>query len=429
MSALGLLSRRLLVLCCVLAVGGYTLNSASAGAAAEPELLHDLGIELVAIPAGSFQMGCSADDTECWEEEKPPHRVQVKAFKMMKYEVTFAQWDACIADGGCRGYRYLEPRGRDDQPVVNVSWDDAQRFIVWLNRRTNGGFRLPTEAEWEYAARGGTETRHYWGGESSREHENYRGTRGSDRWVRTAPVGQLRPNGFGLYDMMGNVSEWTQDCWHTGYQSAPADGSAWGSDWDSGYCWRVLRGGSWGTDPEFLSVSRRGANEPSRSGEGEGFRLVRVPLPVPGQESSGGADVKKQEAELDMRRRAEDPYYDCGTKAGRYRSAGRAVVDCEQRLLWALGDDGSDMNWEQARTYCAALGAGWSLPSRPQLQSISRVRVMEAVAWIQLTGGWYWSVEGDGSAAAWIMPLSRGLWYSVPVSYSYGRAACVHGSG
>ena len=197
---------------------------------------------MVSIPAGEFRMGSGARDAE--DREKPVHRVAVPAFKLGKYEVTFAQWDACVADGGCNGYSPDDDGwGRGNRPVFVVSWDDVQSFIDWLNGRTGGNYRLPSEAEWEYAARAGSTTKYSWGDDIGNNLANCVRWYCGDRWDYTAPVGSFPANAWGLHDMHGNVSEWVQDCWNDSYEGAPTDGSA----WTSGDCsWRVFRGGSWG---------------------------------------------------------------------------------------------------------------------------------------------------------------------------------------
>ncbi|MDE0609528.1 MAG: SUMF1/EgtB/PvdO family nonheme iron enzyme [Anaerolineaceae bacterium] len=207
--------------------------------------------DMVSIPAGKFRMGDRKGD----DDEKPTRRVTVPAFKLGKYEVTFAQWDACVEDGGCNGYMpHDEGWGRNDRPVIKVSWDDVQSFIDWLNGKTGGNYRLPSEAEWEYAARAGTTTKYSWGDDigSNRANCDGCGSRWDDR--QTAPVGSFPANAWGLHDMHGNVWEWVQDCWNDSYKGAPKDGSA----WTSGDCSRrVFRGGAWFFDAWYLRSADR----------------------------------------------------------------------------------------------------------------------------------------------------------------------------
>ena len=223
---------------------------------------------MVSIPGGTFQMG------EGDRRISTPHSVTVPAFKIGKYEVTFAQWDACVADGGCGGDL---PFGIDDTsgnlPVINVSRDDAQAFIDWLNRETGGGYRLPTEAEWEYAARAGTTTRYFWGDELGHNRANCDSTICGDLWVYTAPVGSFPANAWGLHDMHGNVAEIVKDCWNYGYEGAPSDGSA----WENGDCTkRVTRGGYWDTNyVGGITSTYRGPFVDTARFRAIGFRLAQ----------------------------------------------------------------------------------------------------------------------------------------------------------
>ena len=198
--------------------------------------------KMVVIPAGRFRMGC-VSGTACERNEKPVREVVFdQVFALSVYEVTFVEWDACVLGGGCGGYRPNDRGwGRGDQPVINVSWDNAQLYVQWLSEQTGGAYRLPTEAEWEYAARAGTTTLYSWGNDIGRNLANCDGC--GSQWddEQTAPVGSFPPNAFGLHEMHGNVSEWVLDCRHT-YSAAPTDGSA----WLSGKCGeRVYRGGCW----------------------------------------------------------------------------------------------------------------------------------------------------------------------------------------
>ena len=182
------------------------------------------------IPGGTFQMGALNYDDEY---ALPVHTVSVPAFWLGKYEVTYDEWNACVADGGCEQYR---TKGK--LPLFSKSWDEAWVYIRWLNGKTGGGYRLLTEAEWEYAARAGT-TSIYAFGYDHRGLMNCRSQDCGNPWRFAAPVGSFPPNAWGLHDMHGNVTEWVQDCWHDNYEGAPSDGSA----WESGDCsHRVLRG-------------------------------------------------------------------------------------------------------------------------------------------------------------------------------------------
>ena len=228
--------------------------------------------EMVSIPGGSFRMGDMSGEGR--SSEKPVHSVSVPAFRLGKYEVTFAQWDACVADGGCGGYRPDDNGwGRGDRPVIEVSWNDAQLFIDWLNDKTGGNFRLPTEAEWEYAARAGSTTKYSWGNDDIGQHPA--NSCCGDRWEFTASVGSFSANAWGLHDMHGNVWEWVQDCWDDSYAGAPTDGRAW-TQGDCGE--RVLRGGSWFFPTYYLrSAYREGVPRSSRGHRtgALGFRLAQ----------------------------------------------------------------------------------------------------------------------------------------------------------
>ena len=212
-------------------------------------------IEMMDIPGGSFQMGCSAGDDDCRPNERPQHAVNIKPFRMSKYPITFAQWDACVASHGCSLYTPSDAGwGRGNRPVINVSWDDARQFVDWVNRETGRHFRLPSEAEWEYAARGGKATRYYWGSEIGSNQANCNGCGSPWDNKQTAPVDSFKPNAFGLFGMLGNIKQWTGDCWNNDHQDAPIDGSArTSSDCDR----RVARGGPWSLPPEYLRASFR----------------------------------------------------------------------------------------------------------------------------------------------------------------------------
>ena len=227
--------------------------------------------EMVLIPGGSFQMGDLSGEGD--DDEKPVHRVTVPAFRLGKHEVTFAQWDACVADGGCWGYRPDdEGWGRGNRPVMNVSWDDAQSFIRWLNGKTGGGYRLPAESEWEYAARAGTSTKYHVGNSISSGQANF----DESGHGKTVPVGSYSANGWGLHDMHGNVYELVQDCWNDSYRGAPGDGSA----WESGNCTRrVGRGGSWDGTARYLRSANRYWRPRSNRDSSQGFRLARDASP------------------------------------------------------------------------------------------------------------------------------------------------------
>ena len=247
--------------------------------------------QMVVVPAGSYRMGSPSEEEGRHADEGPVHEVTFDApFAVGRYEVTFVEWDACARAGGClRGEGVAEDygmgRGRD--PVVSVSWNDAKAYVEWLSKKTEKAYRLPSESEWEYAARAGTTTPWYWDeGQSGQcQHANgadasVRGPRRArcyDGYPKAAPVGSFSANGWGLHDMLGNVWEWTQDCWNDSYAGAPADGRA----WENGDCARrVLRGGSWFSAPWDL----RAANRFKRTSDLRahimiGFRVARTLAP------------------------------------------------------------------------------------------------------------------------------------------------------
>ena len=202
---------------------------------------------LVEIPAGSFRMGSEKDDYS-----KPVHPVTfAQSFSLGATEVTFREWDACLADGGC-DYRPADQGwGREMRPVINVSWQDAQAYVAWLSQRTGKTCRLPSEAEWEYAARAGTTTEYALPAPDGSDDIKGKALANcadcGSQWdlKQTAPVGQFAANAWGLRDMHGNVFEWVEDCFHGNYDNAPDDGRAWREENGGDCTCRVLRGGSW----------------------------------------------------------------------------------------------------------------------------------------------------------------------------------------
>ena len=241
--------------------------------------------QMVVLPAGKFRMGCIDEAYACQSSDRlPSHNVDVASFAISRFEVTRGQFKAFAAATGhpSEGCEFEEGSWRkqgwqsDDHPVVCVGWSDAQAYVRWLGGETGFAYRLPTEAEWEYAARGGMTTRFYWGYRASDlcRYENADGLDCDDPWDRTAPVGSFRPNGFGLYDIVGNVSEWVQDCWHDSYEDAPNDGSAWlrGGACDR----RVVRGGNWAPAlPQYFASSDREGKEVGFRWYRMGFRVAR----------------------------------------------------------------------------------------------------------------------------------------------------------
>ena len=238
--------------------------------------------EMVAVPAGSFVMGSPKAEHGRFDSEGPQHSVAVGAFAIGKYDVTIAEFLIFLRETGYQpppcddiqhlawhspGHDRATPPGETDPPLWPahcLNWSDAEAYIGWLNRkvaptgatsrRLDGPYRLPSEAEWEYAARAGTTTARWWGEGIGTGNADCNGC--GSKWDDDliAPVGSFGPNSFGLYDMLGNVWQWVNDCWHESYVEAPSNGSS----WTSGDCaMRVLRGGSWSNLPAFVRSAAR----------------------------------------------------------------------------------------------------------------------------------------------------------------------------
>lgn len=232
--------------------------------------------EMVVVPAGSFAMGSSGKATT-----SPAHMVAfAKPFAVGRFAVTFEEWDACVADGGCAYRAYDREWGRGRLPVINVSWNDTKTYLGWLSRKTGKAYRLLTEAEREYVTRAGTTTPFWWGTTINSGQANYDanytygdGVKGEWR-RRTVPVDSFAPNPWGLYQVHGNVWDWVEDCWHETYEGGPADGSA----WVGGNCARrVMRGGSWFDRP--MDAAARGENDAAFRYQSYGFRVARALAP------------------------------------------------------------------------------------------------------------------------------------------------------
>jgi formylglycine-generating enzyme required for sulfatase activity len=262
--------------------------------------------EMVVLYSGRLDMGSPKSEKGRADDEGPVHSVNISAFAMGKTEISRGQFaefvkksryntgDKCwTLDNG----KYEERKGNwrepgypqdDKQPAVCINWNDALAYAKWLSHKTGKKYRLPTEAEWEYAARGNTKTARYWGdnpdeacayanGADKTAQAQIKGATSwsihkcTDGFVYTAPVGRFKPNSFGLYDMLGNVWEWTEDNYHDSYQGAPLDGSAWQGNGAK----RVLRGGSWNNSPSNLRAAIRYASKPDVRFSSFGFRLAR----------------------------------------------------------------------------------------------------------------------------------------------------------
>ena len=266
---------------------------------------------MVVIKPGQFQMGSADGDAD----EQPVHAVTIpKPFAISRCEITVGQFRQFVEDAGYQTTAEKSGKGcnvwnadkkeveqlpehnwnnpgfkqTDDHPVVCVSWDDAQAYVKWLSHRTGAVYRLPTEAEWEYAARAGTPTPRYYQDDLQCDYANGLGQEGksiadsgwvlaecSDDHVYTAPVASYAENHFGLFDMLGNVWEWTQDCWHDNYNNAPNNGSAW-LEKDGGICSRrLVRGGSWILIPQSVRSALRNGFITDDAYYDQGFRIAR----------------------------------------------------------------------------------------------------------------------------------------------------------
>jgi len=250
---------------------------------------------MVVIPAGQFIMGSPPTEIGRNDNEGPPHLVNIaNSFAVGKFEITFDEWNACVSDCACNPAED-EGWGQGRLPVINVSYDQSVGYTTWLTEKTGKKYRLLSEAEWEYAARAGTNGAYFWGSEPDRacQFANVANPRTKAKYIKrfgdyfdkhppfncddgiseTAIVGSFKPNAFGLYDMLGNVLEWVGDCYNTTYAGAPIDGSA----WSSGDCsQRLLRGSGWGSTPEFERSAMRNSNLRSYQYFTIGFRVARA---------------------------------------------------------------------------------------------------------------------------------------------------------
>jgi formylglycine-generating enzyme required for sulfatase activity/class 3 adenylate cyclase len=218
--------------------------------------------ETIPLRGGSFAMGSNEDISE-----RPVHQVTIKPFAIGKFPVSVQEWNACATAKACG----FVSTGKDEAPITNVSWSDARQYVAWLAETTGKPYRLPTEAEWEYAARAGTQTKYWWGDQFQADAANCKNCAANEQPVK---VGSLKPNPFGLYDMGGSVDQWVEDCWHKTYQGAPADGSA----WVEGQCpSHVLRSGSWKNDGRYVRPSNRDSYDTNVRYPTHGFRVALSP--------------------------------------------------------------------------------------------------------------------------------------------------------
>ncbi len=224
--------------------------------------------EMVVVPEGRFMMGSTGGRFD----EKPVHQVTIaKPFAIGKYEVMWDEWEACVAEATCDNGPVTKSGGdngwgKGRRPVIEVSWHDAGKYVAWLNSKVPGmPYRLLSEAEWEYAARAGTTTQYHWGDALDLSKAN-----NSNKMV---PVGRYAPNGFGLYDMHGNVLEWVQDCYKESYDGAPTDGRPVSGKPD---CLRVLRSGAWSYGSRVLRAANRYGTAPVDRMNIVGFRVAKT---------------------------------------------------------------------------------------------------------------------------------------------------------
>ncbi|WP_118183423.1 SUMF1/EgtB/PvdO family nonheme iron enzyme [Paraburkholderia phosphatilytica] len=223
---------------------------------------------MIELPAGSFTMGNSSDDPS----EKPPHHVTIAApFAIGKYEITVEQWNACADVNGCPK---LAPESNSvkNAPARDLSWDDAQAYVKWLSKVTGKTYRLPSEAEWEYADRAGTTTKYWWGDQMRKGMANCKDCGDPYHAEAPEPVGSFAANPNGLFDMNGGVWEWVGDCWHNSYQNAPNDGHVWDTP---GCSMRVIRGGSWREGNDYMLTSTRFKYSQSVRQSQDGMRVVK----------------------------------------------------------------------------------------------------------------------------------------------------------
>jgi formylglycine-generating enzyme required for sulfatase activity/class 3 adenylate cyclase len=218
--------------------------------------------EMTQLHGGTFAMGSNEDASE-----KPVHHVTIKPFAISKFPITVREWNECAAANACT---FTAP-GKDDAPVTNVSWSDAKQFVGWLAAATQKPYRLPSEAEWEYAARGDTQTKYWWGEQVQPGMANCKNCADLASAEQPVKVGSFKPNPFGLYDMGGGVDQWVEDCWHKTYQGAPTDGSPWGAG-DCGS--HVIRSGSWKNDASYVRPSNRDNYDTNVRYPTHGFRVA-----------------------------------------------------------------------------------------------------------------------------------------------------------
>jgi formylglycine-generating enzyme required for sulfatase activity/class 3 adenylate cyclase len=221
--------------------------------------------ETIPLRGGTFAMGSNEEASE-----KPVHHVTIKPFAISKYPISVREWNECAAAKACT----FTATGKEDAPVTNVSWSDAKQFVAWLAGATQKPYRLPSEAEWEYAARGGTQSKYWWGDQLQPGMANCKNCTDVAAAEQPVKVGSFKANPFGLYDMGGGINQWVEDCWHKTYQGAPSDGSS----WSSGDCGsRVIRSGSWKNDASYVRPASRDSYDTNVRYPTHGFRVALSP--------------------------------------------------------------------------------------------------------------------------------------------------------
>jgi formylglycine-generating enzyme required for sulfatase activity len=219
---------------------------------------------MISLPAGSFAMG--SNDIS----EGPSRQVSIKLLAIGKFPIMVREWSQCVAARACADLA----AGSEEAPITNVSWTDAKQFVAWLAQTTHKGYRLPSEAEWEYAARGGTRTKYWWGDSLRSGMANCMNCGDATGNGQLTNVGSFKPNQFGLYDMGGTVDQWVEDCWHANYRGAPLDGSP----WLDGECRsHVIRSGSWKNDSTYVRPANRDHYDTAVRYPTHGFRVALSP--------------------------------------------------------------------------------------------------------------------------------------------------------
>ena len=221
--------------------------------------------EMSMLRGGSFMMGSNDDVTE-----RPTHQVTIKPFAISRYPISVREWNECAAAKACA----FAATGKDDAPVTNVSWSDAKQFVAWLAGETRKAYRLPSEAEWEYAARGGTQTKYWWGDQFQSGMANCKNCNDIAAAEQPIKVGSFTPNPFGLYDMGGGVDQWVEDCWHKNYLGAPSDGSPWV---ENDCMSHVIRSGSWKNDARYARPANRDSYDTNVRYPTHGLRVALSP--------------------------------------------------------------------------------------------------------------------------------------------------------